>query len=505
MAALWSHKLQQTNEAADELSILDNIVGSINTSGTTLLNGATPIGTLSVVEGTVTNAAALTITFNGAATNALVQQVLQAIHYRNTSEIPGEMNRTVTVTATDTNAASVSDTRTITVTTVNDPGEATITGTATEDQKLTASVTDDEGTNNAATTNGFSYQWKRNGNDIPGATLQTYILVQGDVGNTITVTVGYTDDLSNIENVISGSTAVVTNINDPGSVTILGTAEEDQTLTADVTDTDGLVDGNGFPVNIIYQWKRGGVDISGAVVRTYVLVQADVNKAVTVSASYTDGGGTSESVLSAATNNVVDVAHVPMGNVDINNLNPSQGDTLTVSDTLSDADIIIGGINYQWKRGVNNILGATAETYVLVQKDVDEIISVIASYTDGGGAVESVISRNATATVINVNDAPTGVVGIDNSSPTLPTEGQTLTVNTTLLDDEDDFGDFTYKWKRTNKDGITIDIPGATSTMQDTYVLVQDDVGQTITVTVSYTDGGETAESVTQRCDCNGN
>ena len=159
-------QITANNEAADELSIPDNIVGSINTSGTTLLNSATPIGTLSVVEGTVTNATVLTITFNGAATNALVQQVLQAIHYRNTSETPGEMNRTVTVTATDTNAASVSDTRTITVTAVNDAGEATITGTATEDQMLTASVTDDEGTDNAVTTNGFSYQWKRNGNDI---------------------------------------------------------------------------------------------------------------------------------------------------------------------------------------------------------------------------------------------------------------------------------------------------------------------------------------------------
>ena len=85
-----------------------------------------------------------------------------------------------------------------------------------------------------------------------------------------------------------------------------GTAEEDQTLTADVTDADSLFDGNGSPVNILYQWKRGGIDISGAIAKTYMLGQVDVDKAITVSASYTDGGGTPESVLSAATINVVD-------------------------------------------------------------------------------------------------------------------------------------------------------------------------------------------------------
>ena len=103
-------------EAADEISMPDNAVGTINSSGTNLLNGGTTIGTLSASEGTVTNGTALTITFNGNATNALVQQALRAIHYRNTSSTPGTLNRTVTFTATDTNAASANDTRTISVT-----------------------------------------------------------------------------------------------------------------------------------------------------------------------------------------------------------------------------------------------------------------------------------------------------------------------------------------------------------------------------------------------------
>jgi lysophospholipase L1-like esterase len=68
-----------------------------------------------------------------------------------------------------------------------------ITGTATEGQTLTSST----GTW-SATPSSYSYQWKRNGSAISGATSSTYTLLNTDVGSTITVTVtafksGYTD------------------------------------------------------------------------------------------------------------------------------------------------------------------------------------------------------------------------------------------------------------------------------------------------------------------------
>lgn len=116
------------SETADQLSIVDNAVGTINTSGTNLQNGSTVIGTLSAAEGTVTNGTALIITFNASATNALVQQVVRAIHYSNTSDDPGTANRTITFTAADKNGASASDTRIIAVTAVNDEPTLTATG-----------------------------------------------------------------------------------------------------------------------------------------------------------------------------------------------------------------------------------------------------------------------------------------------------------------------------------------------------------------------------------------
>ena len=69
-----------------------------------------------------------------------------------------------------------------------------------------------------------------------------------------------------------------------------------------------------------------------------------------------------------------------------------------------------------------------------------------------------------------------------------PTEDQTLTAANTLAD-EDGLGTISYQWQR---DGV--DIGGATAS---TYTLTQADVGTTITVVASYTDGQGTDESVT--------
>ena len=86
-----------------------------------------------------------------------------------------------------------------------------------------------------------------------------------------------------------------------GSVTITGTTTKGETLTVANTLTD--VDGMG-PVS--YQWKADGALISGATSSTYTLAAADVGKAITVAASYTDGFGKLETVSSLPTANVTE-------------------------------------------------------------------------------------------------------------------------------------------------------------------------------------------------------
>ena len=155
---------------------------------------------------------------------------------------------------------------------------------------------------------------------------------------------------------------------------------------------------------------------------------------------------------------------------------------MTASSTLEDEDGL-GTLSYQWLRDGSDISGATSANYTLVQNDVGSAISVAASYTDGGGTTESVTS-SATSNVTNVNDTPTGSITISGTAR----EDEQLTASSTL-EDEDGLGTLSYQWHR---DGS--DISGATS---KTITLSRDDVGSVFSVTVSYTDGYDTIESVT--------
>jgi len=83
----------------------------------------------------------------------------------------------------------------------------------------------------------------------------------------------------------SNVTGVAGNTDPEGSVTISGTVAVDEVLTAahTITDADGMR-------AVSYQWLRDGVAIDSATESTYTITTTDVNTAISVQASYTDGG-----------------------------------------------------------------------------------------------------------------------------------------------------------------------------------------------------------------------
>ena len=85
-----------------------------------------------------------------------------------------------------------------------------------------------------------------------------------------------------------------------GVASITGTGVEGQTLTAVLSDADGIT--SSTPA---YQWRRSGVDISGATSSSYLLTSTDVGETIAVAINYTDDGSNVESIESAPTQSIL--------------------------------------------------------------------------------------------------------------------------------------------------------------------------------------------------------
>jgi len=144
-----------------------------------------------------------------------------------------------------------------------------------------------------------------------------------------------------------------------GAVTISGTATEDETLTA-VTSTISDEDGLG---EFSYQWFADDVAITNATESTLTLSQAEVDKAITVKVSYTDGYDASEELTSSASGAVISAALAitttitdRFGNAmnsaeahayedSVNEISAtSTADNVTIFETASGTDLLIGGL-----------------------------------------------------------------------------------------------------------------------------------------------------------------
>ena len=186
-------------------------------------------------------------------------------------------------------------------------GTPTITGAAQVGETLTADTTgisDHDGLDYAT----FSYQWLADDAELYGANTSAYTLVADDEGKAIKVSVSFTDDAGNDEELTSAVTGAVVAAPPPpntpatGLPTITGTTQVGETLTADTTgisDHDAL-----YYATFSYQWFADDTEINGATASTYTLADADEGKAITVRVSFTDDAGNDEQLTSAVTGSV---------------------------------------------------------------------------------------------------------------------------------------------------------------------------------------------------------
>ena len=166
----------------------------------------------------------------------------------------------------------------------------------------TAGIADEDGLTKVS----YTYQWIAGGADIDGATNSTYTLSDDDEGKAIRVRVSFIDDAGNQESLTSVATVAVAaapNREATGQPAISGRPQVGQTLTA---GTSGIADEDGLEnVTYSYQWIAGGSDIDGATGSSYTLTSSEQGQTVQVRVTFTDDADNAESLISEATETVV--------------------------------------------------------------------------------------------------------------------------------------------------------------------------------------------------------
>ena len=181
-----------------------------------------------------------------------------------------------------------------------------------------------------------------------------------------------------------------------GSVVISGSFNQGATVTAsnNITDSDGLG-------AITYMWQSStdaNLWSEFATGSSFTLTESQVGKVLRLTASYIDGRGTSESVKSSLSSFVVNVNDVPSGSVSINGT-IKKGSTVTASNTIADLDGL-GTIYYKWQSSSDLLIWrdvSSGASLTIADAQVGKYLRVNATYIDGHGTNESVISAVSSA------------------------------------------------------------------------------------------------------------
>lgn len=238
----------------------------------------------------------------------------------------------------------------------------------------------------------LSYQWKKNGTSIAGATTSAFTLVNVQAA-----------DAANYSVVVSNSTSTATSANATLTVIIppsITTQPVSRTNNYGTTATFTVVASGTAPLS--YQWQKNSVDVSGATTSALTLSSVTQNDAASYRVIVSNSAG---SVTSSA-------ATLTVNEPVINAQPASQVAPVGGSATFSVAAAGTSPLHYQWRFNAVNISGATASSYTKSNVQDADAGNYSVVVTNAYGTVKS---ANATLTL---NHPPTLTLG--NSRNTEP-------------------------------------------------------------------------------------
>ena len=199
----------------------------------------------------------------------------------------------------------------------------------------------------------LSYQWRRNGVAIGGATSTSYVIA----------TTTMADNGAQFDVIVSNAAGTLTSA--PATLTVLPTPvppsittqPANVTVTAPAAANFSVVATGDAP--LAYQWRRNGIAIGGATSSSYSLNPTAVSDSgATFDVVVTNGAGTATSAVATLT---VNAANVPPS------ITTQPASTTVTAPGAATFSVVATGtapLSYQWKRNGVNIAGATSATYV---------------------------------------------------------------------------------------------------------------------------------------------
>ncbi len=188
-----------------------------------------------------------------------------------------------------------------------------------------------------------TYQWKKNGIDISGATLSSYTInpvTAGDAANYSVVAIS-----------LCGSTASNTASLTIIPASVIATQPSSQTVCLGNNATFTM---SATGDNLTYQWRKAGVIIGGATLSSYTIIGVIVGDIGNYDVVVTGTCG-------IVTSNTVSLS---LGNIVINN-NPVSQTVCTGTNVTFSVGATGSGITYQWRKGGVNIGGATGSSFTI--------------------------------------------------------------------------------------------------------------------------------------------
>jgi hypothetical protein len=290
------------DNVAQFVCVVTNVAGSVTSNAATLTVHAPPSITAEPTDQTVTDGQTTTFKVTAAGTPPLTYQWQRSddggITFTNIPGATGSSYGTGSVDLTDngaqfhvvvTNVVGSVTSRAAILTvkpalpsiTQQPAGQAVETG-----EKVTFTV-------RATGSLPLSYQWQKNGTNIPGATLASYTtptLSLSDNGTQFQVVV------TNAAGSVTSNTALLTVTDVPP---VIRTQPKNQKIAIDKTATFTVV---AQGTNLTYQWRKNGVNIDGATLDSYTTPQEEASdNGATFDVVVTNGAGSLTSAKAVLT------------------------------------------------------------------------------------------------------------------------------------------------------------------------------------------------------------